>query len=475
METWEADSSVERQLLIGMIASDNFLKRIIPVYQPEFIQGQDVQRVARWVLEYYGQYSKAPGAMIQEIFEDKSRGLDDSVVEWLDALLTDLSGEYTRLGFNEQYLFDRSVQHFRKRKLTINSKQVLELLDVDKVDEAEEVWFDSMKIAQADDLGFDPFNEDDAIRILNQDENVRVKMTTGIRSLDIMTGPLKSGWLILFMGPMKRGKTTALAHIAIRSWLLGLNVVFVSLESGDEDTAQRFWMAVGSLTTEDDNELDFPRFVTEGSPAVQFEKVTRPRVSRGSILRVINRSRGARVGKLKVKTYPAFSAGVEDIYRYLDTLEVYEHFSPDVIVVDYIGALADPRGLKGRDIYNHHGKMLKGLAGQRRAAVFSGHQGSREALEKLVTMRGGDVPEDIRLLAHVDLMYGLNQTEEEKEDMLMRINVVAHRWKRFTPFRQALVLQQMEAGKFWLDDMIIRAPDPRGEPREQSEGPSSSA
>jgi len=68
-----------------------------------------------------------------------------------------------------------------------------------------------------------------------------------------------------------------------------------------------------------------------------------------------------------------------------------------------------------------------------------------------------DVPEDIRILAHLDIMLGLNQNVREREDGLMRVSVLAHRHYK-TSIKQALLLQQLEIGQFALDDRLIDRP-----------------
>ncbi len=460
---------IEKQLLTGMIVSDGFLKRIVPVYVPEFVDIEAVRLVAGWAIDYHTKYGKAPGAMIQDIFKDRARALKEADAEWISGMLAGLSGEYERLGFNEQYLFDNVIGYFRRQKLEKSARKVLELLDRDRLEDAEDIWLNSMRIEAADDLGFDPFNEEQAKRLFEADKELRVKTTLGIGSLDRMTRELKGGWFIVVMGPMKRGKTSFLAYAAIHSWLTGLNTVFISLESGDEDTARRFWMNLGSLTEEKDNLLEFPSFVDRKTGEVEYSKRRRPRVTRKAVIELARKFGGHRrkFGRLRVKTFPAFSAGVKDIESYLDRLEVYENFTPHAIVVDYLGAMTSPE--HGRDHYDYIGKRLKGMAEKRKSLVFTGHQGSRKALEELTTMRGGDVPEDVRILAHVDVMYGLNQTEQEKEEGKMRVNVVAHRWKRFSPYRQALLLQQPEAGQFYLDDVSVMAPSARGKKKGKEE------
>jgi hypothetical protein len=61
------------------------------------------------------------------------------------------------------------------------------------------------------------------------------------------------------------------------------------------------------------------------------------------------------------------------------------------------------------------------------------------------------VAEDIRKVAHVDVMISLNQLEIEKRRGVMRLAVIAHRDKDFYQLGQCFVLQQLELGQPNLD------------------------
>jgi len=473
VEITKIDLNVEMQLLTGMIVSKPFIDRIMPVLDQDLLESSEVKLVMAWTLSYYKKYGKAPYLEIGNVFARKRRRLKEADADWIDAFLVRLSEDFALQGLNEDHLFDRVIEYFRRQKLEKLSHKIIELLEDGRDQEAEDLWINSTKTPTGiEDLGFDPFDMGTAVDLLAREDQFRTKMTLGIDCLDKMTGPLKSEWLIMFMGPMKRGKTSALTYIAVRALLLGLNVVFISLESGEGDSAIRFWANVGALTTygEDKKTLEYPIFKNKRKgDVVNYEKRSRPKITSARVARSIKKFRKMNKGKLRVKVYPAFMAGIDDFERYLDALEAYEQFTPHVILVDYVGIMAAPAAYKGRDAYDFNSKRLKSLSQTRKALVFSGTQGTRATLDKL-SMIESDVPEDIRQLAHVDLMYGLNQTPEEKDDGIMRLNVIAHRHRLVSKKWQAKVLQQPEAGQFYLDDIRVEAPKKKGKKYDEQGG-----
>jgi len=473
MEITKIDLNVEMQLLTGMIVSKPFIDRIIPILDQDLLESSEVKLVMAWTLSYYKKYKKAPYSEISNILARKRRRLKEADAEWIDAFLVRLSEDFELQGLNEDHLFDRVIEYFRRQKLEKLSNKIIELLEDGRDQEAENLWINSTKIPTGiEDLGFDPFDMGTAVGILAREDQFRTKMTLGIDCLDKMTGPLKSEWLIMCMGPMKRGKTNFLTYVAVRALLLGLNVVFISLESGEGDSAIRFWMNVGALTTygKDKKMLEYPMFKDkQRNDNVVYEKRQRPRITSARVARSIKKFRKMNKGKLRVKVYPAFAAGIDDFDRYLDSLEAYERFTPHVIIVDYVGIIAAPAGYKGRDTYDYNAKRLKGMSQIRKALVFSGTQGTRATLDKL-SMVESDVPEEIRQLAHVDVMYGLNQMADEKDDGIMRINMIVHRHRLISKKWQAKVLQQPEAGQFYLDDIRVEAPKKKGKKYDEQGG-----
>jgi len=457
MRVTKVDVSVEKLLLTGMITSDTFLKKVLPLFDYDYLDLSPVKIVAKWVLDYYQKYEKAPKAHIQDMFRDKEERLGEDDSKWIADFLSSLSGDYEKKGINEEYLFDQVVRYFKRQKLEKSAKRVLDALDAGKDDRAEQVWMDSMIMPAVDDLGIDPFDPA-TIKGLWKKQDIRATMTLGIPSLDRMTGPSKSGWLVVFMGPMKRGKTWALVHVAARALTKGLNVVFISLESEDFDNAMRFWMNVGTLASDEDT-ITIPRFVNKDKDDIVIQKeYEMPRATRKNVLDMVKKfSRAAGAARLRVKGFPMGYGGIEEIKNYLNLLEIYEGFWPHVIVVDYIGNMKRPKGVKEEDKWDTNSMNLKALGQERKVIMYSGHQGTREALE-ILTMSPIHASRDIRVLANVDVLYGLNQTDQEMKRNVMRWNVLEHRHHKFTRLMQAKVLQQFEIGQVVLDSMLIEAP-----------------
>lgn len=494
------DFDIEKKLLTGMIVSDRVLSHLFPIVRPDLLALEYAKKVASWIHDYFIMYKKAPQAHIQDIFNERKLELSGSDQELVGEFLQDLSKEYLDGGapFNDEYVIDAAVRHLKRRHLINIGNEVVQLASMGKIDEAEgslakfgrftsgsrlSKWVKPLEDLQFVNDVFDTDTSDDLFK------------PTG--KFGELVGPIKRGWLIGLMGPMKRGKTWGLQDIALEAVMNKLRTVLISLEMSDRQLALRHYHGLGSFTKMD-GEYTFPCFdcihnatnecikpertntnprpliyhphdpyqpctacrdkdYNSYSPTTWFENITRIGITRKQVIGLIRKFTRMYGRKLfRQISYPAFSACLRDIRTDIDTLEFSENFVPDVIVIDYADILApeDPSMKKLRDQIDVTWKTLKQMASERKCGLFTGTQGSRATFE-IETIHEKHTPEDIRKLAHVDAMWTLNQTEQEKIACITRIGLLNHRHKEFNKRMQAIVLQQFEAGQFHLDSELI--------------------
>ena len=64
-------SGIERRIVTGMIVSDEFLKKITRIWRDDLLEVPELYRFAKWCLEYYEKYKKAPEKDIEGIFYER--------------------------------------------------------------------------------------------------------------------------------------------------------------------------------------------------------------------------------------------------------------------------------------------------------------------------------------------------------------------------------------------------------------------
>jgi len=500
-------SDIEKQLITGIIVSDQICGELYRILKLDYLQLDYAKIITGWVFDYYKKYKIAPYENIQSIYNIEKVNLKEAETELVSTFLFKLSERFKQKEeFNEDYLLNKILQYVKERSLVITSQRIIDYVQAGKPDEAEKELREYKKVARAVGGFVNPFEKEfveSVIENYTKPEEERTEYLYRLPGqLGEFIGHFETSWLIAFEGPMKRGKTWWLQELALQAILEHLKVMFISLEMNSYGITKRFYQiitnagdkpeylypifdcyknqigsckeakrkGVGSIIQEKNEQPefnDFPNHIvcTECRGTIKFKptqwynKVDKSTIFNSKIAQAVEGFSKMYGNRLRIKAYPAYSATIGDIKNDLDNLETIDDFIPHVIIIDYADILApeNPKS-EGREKHDETWKMLKNLASSRNCLVITATQSNRATLEKK-NVKASDVSEDIRKVAHVDAMFSLNQTPTEKKAGVMRIGVVAHRWKDFHELDHVIVLQQVGTGQVMLDSEMRRADD----------------
>jgi hypothetical protein len=503
-----ADATSERRIIIGLIMSTKFCDEVLPILRLEWFEVNFVKTLIRWVQTYYKKYKKAPGYHIQEIFEDNKKKIKIEMQEDISDLLQGLSEQYvmeTENGnedFNIDYYLDMAFAFMQEKSWAILQEKINLLYAEGKVEEAQKELREQKKITREvmrdENIFRDSDRENILDRILLQEKKYLFKFNGQIGNL---IGGLKRGWLVTYLGPLKRGKSFWLLETAIQTLLSGLKVVFISLEMSSDEVNERIikrivsqkeeaglvWYPVFDCARNQDGSCvlaerkskvnlfsegnliinpeetphgyipcDFCRtkekvknykmeswYFKENRKAINYHKTNLALKGIGKLQRASS--------NFKLLTYPAFSANLNTITTWIEKQESLNGFVPDLVCIDYADILApENESEEGRDRIDHTWKELKKFSAVKKCLVVTATQANRLAIEKR-TVKQTNTSEDIRKLAHIDVAIGLNQTPIEKKRGVMRISVVAHRHQNFDEGTSVTVLQKLDVGQPAID------------------------
>ena len=493
----KVDSSQERQMLIGLIISDNVCKSLIHIIDPNILQASYSARIIKWIKSYYSHYDKAPGRYIEDIFNQNKKDIEEAEATLISRLLESLSEEYeTAKQFNSKYIIDKSLNYLTERALKTHKDNIDRCIETGKFKKAEAIIANYKKITQVTSKWINPFDPKQINATFENDGDKLFKLP-GV--LGDLIGWFEREYFVAIVAPSKRGKSWFLLELAVQSVINRFKVVFISLEMNDRRIKNRFYRNLSS-SIENKTKIQYPCFdcfsnqigdcdrrertnsiqlIKDGDdplpihdekmkyrpctycrtndpsyyiPATWFEIDERQEFNLNTIRKKIKKT-GKMYGDNKIRflAYPRFSASITDLERDLDILEFTEEFIPDVIITDYIDIFkpSDNTGEYRHNIdqlWTHHARM----ASQRHALVITANQASKKSWDAQNVL-ASDSSENYRNSAHVDIMLTLNQKDEEKKMGVMRVAVVTHRDREFHQKDDVKILQQLSAGQILID------------------------
>lgn len=205
------DTTTEKKIITALIVSTHFCSEIVPVLRLEWFETDFVKTIIKWIVNYYKKYKQAPMVHIKDLFEQERRYIKGDVASLIEQFLIQLSENYIldeeNKEFNVAYYVDLAFAHFRERSLQNHLIVVKDLLDQGKREEAGKEM-EQYRQLQKEIYPYVSFGDNDYLdkvltRMRNSEDRPFLQFPG---KLGQMVGPFKRGWLVSFMGPMKRGK-----------------------------------------------------------------------------------------------------------------------------------------------------------------------------------------------------------------------------------------------------------------------------
>jgi len=494
------DSRIERSILTGMITSERFLSEVQSFYRPRILRSDFANTVAEWCQEYYQRYKKPPANAIEDIFRTHREGqLDPAQAELIEAFLSSISQEYeTGEKFNAPYILDQAEKHFRLSALENHRFELSKCIAGGRIDDGEALVANFKRVARQEIKGIDPFDGESIIKALDENSGDTLFKLHG--DLGKAVGQLERGHLFAVVGASGIGKTWWLLYIALRALFSGYRVLFVSLEMSERQIIQRIlhWLTglpkakyagqilipifdcaknqtgecsdgckISLVEKEEKEKIYYNRPNFKDTPkgykvctkcmgTANFQPTSWYRVVQREALeistalrkkRAIERIAAVRNKRLKITQFPSGELTMQGFETYLDNLEYYEGFIPDVIITDY----ADKFKRSERE-YRHGINEIweghKAIAQKRHCLMATGSQSS--AARSGRDTKRGDWAEDIRKLNLIDIGFVINQNDWEHDNNIYRCGVAKQRHDEFSLVGQIMVLNQLRIGRPYI-------------------------
>lgn len=415
----------------------------------------EYRTIAERCYNYRDTYGAAPGRehihdLLADILEDKGNSKRGVLLQTLDAM------QRLSEGINTDYVLDQANTFVRQQTISraiLKSAQLLQQRREESITDIEAIWSELLRV---DSVGFDAgLRLGSTERIINFLNERYVEFDTGIEAFD-QNGivPYRDS-VFLFLAATGMGKSWWLIQLGKRALLRRKKVLHITLEMSEEEVASRYFQSLFSVGKRSGDvsvtSLDISAKgrlsgfeISDIAPEFAFDS----RILDDE-LKIHMRAFGPRLENLIIKKFPTRGLSPDGLRRYLDTLERVERFTPDLVLLDYLGIMKtdakDHRISLGRNFED-----VRGIAVERHVALGTAHQVSRAgAKQKMASST--DVSEDWSLIGTADRVVTYSATDQERRYGLARLFVDKAR-SDLDKFG-VLITQNYKLGQFILDSV----------------------
>jgi hypothetical protein len=455
MKRTKIDMNPERQIITNMIVSDQFLREIMPTFRIPLLKTEYAREVAVWIEEYWEKYKAAPGKDIQNIYLHKKQQLrNEDDAENIAEFLTRLSAEWEHSKVNNVgFAVTSAIEYLKTRSLEILRDQIDSALSGGNFLQGEQFVANYTRIAPPMGEGVNLLRDTAKIAAaFLEEEEVLFQFPGG---LGVVAGLFHRGDFVSYLAPQKRGKTWHLWYTSETASYAGLKVIFFTMEMTENQMIRRAWESLVGAPRKS-CEITIPYFevgLNSEKAIIKHRTEHRKGVDTSNIAEIQSAfKRRFRQGGIEIVAFPA-ATSVDDIEACIDNYAYYEGFVADVIVIDYADLLTPSRGFKGeyRHQLNDIWLRLRRIAQERKVLVVTASQAEKSTFKTDVSANA--VAEDIRKFGHVTCMLGLNQTEGEQDQQILRVGQIGLREGKHIS-KQAVVLNCYDIGRAVLDSRL---------------------
>jgi len=414
--------SIQDSFCYLAITDTKFLQAARRSIKPQYFSSQVTEDIISICYSYFDQFGVAPDA---HFHDELARFLQDKTDEKKDLYIKYLTKLQSINKPNQAYIISRINNFVQAREFEKAAVNFIKLAKAGDYEKAKQIMTSAIRSGIAkEEVGL-KYLECKTPTYYESESGNEYLMGTGFKTLDKkLPRGLRRTDFLLIEGGYKGKKSWSCVSFGREGLIHGLKVLHITHELSLEETEMRYDRQLGGMTSYNKDPVIIENIDSEGN-LISTEKIIADSVF--DISKVMRaRKRIARFGgELIIKKYPMGHCTMDEIIRYLDYLEAYEDFIPDVVINDYIEKMKLPK-MERRDAINDYYMLSKGIADDRKLLMITVSQVTRDALQKR-TLGQKDAAEDIRKIGNADMVLGISQTKTQSIENRMQCTVMANR------------------------------------------------
>lgn len=415
-------TSLSENILALLIFNGDVAPLLASNIKIEYMENIYHKTIASKAIDYYHKYKEIAGEHISDLLEKEISSDKLGIYEKLLKSMFQNSGS-----INKKYVLDELENFIDGQIIKKSIRKAAEFVQSGEIDKAKHELANSQskRISTFDPGTF--FLKDEANSLTFGDLNDEFGIYTGIKCLDdagIIPYPKELYTLVARAGS---GKSWFLVHLGKFALMQHKKVLHITLELADDRLKGRYFQTLyGLVSKSTDIQTQVPIFKSDvfgNISDIDFRNIDIPKSLKDADIfdYLKDNMKKFHNPQLIIKEFPTGSLSVDKLKMYLDNLEGYYNFIPDIILLDYLDLMAlDVERLR-LDL-GQTAIALRGIAVERNLAMVTVAQTNKTG-EGIGLLTRKHLAEDFSKVRISDNLITYNQTSYEKPAGLARLYI----------------------------------------------------
>jgi len=247
---------MERQIVIGLITSTEYLQQIKDEWNPLYIESQAAKLLSTWCWGYFDKHGKAPMQNIENILMQKvkKKKVKKEIAEEIEtSILKGLSEQYEKQTNDLDVLLSDSREYFTERQWELHQEEVSQLFSKGEILKARQAQDNFKFVIGGESEGIDLADKSVEAKIdaaFDTNNQIVVKFTGALGAF--WNDELTKGSFVSILAPEKAGKTFLLLEFMMEAYSQGKKIAF--FQAGDMTEGQQLIRTAIYLTQKSNKE-----------------------------------------------------------------------------------------------------------------------------------------------------------------------------------------------------------------------------
>jgi archaellum biogenesis ATPase FlaH len=409
---------IEKTILTGLMYNETYMRRVIPFLKSDYFSDAPLKTIFNLINEHIDKYNRLPDREVLRISLERLNGISDGEYIGVGNLINEL--EPPPATQQEQWMIDETERFCQDKAIHLALRQSIEILDDSKTllkTAIPKLLQDALAVSFDTAVGHD--YSDNAMSRYEFYQKVEDRIPFELEMFNLITkGGLPRKTLNIILAGTGVGKTLFMCNCAASNYMLGKNVLYITMEMAEERIAERIDAKLLGVTIDELNAM-----------------------SRDVFQKKIDRVKSKTNGRLIIKEYPTATASAQHIRNLLNELKLKKNFIPDIIYIDYLNICCSSRIKQGGSVNSYTyiksiAEELRGLAVEYNVPIVSATQTTRSGFTNS-DLGLEDTSESFGLPATADFMFALITSEEIEELGQIMVKQLKNRygdpgwWRKF--------------------------------------------
>lgn len=350
--------NTEQQILSGLMFNEEYLRKVSPFISEKYFKDKSEKIIFETILTFFTQYNKPITENILGIELSNRKDVTESEYKAIQTYAKSIDDTPV----DQKWLIDATEAWCKKAALfdaVVTTVAIMEGRDKVYTEQSIPGLLQAaLNVSFETNIGHDYI--EDAEERFEYYHRVEERLPFDIDILNKITkGGLKRKTLNATIAESGAGKSAWMCHLAASAMKQGHNVLYISMEMGQEEISERIDANLMKININDIAVLDKDHFMSK-----------------------IDKIKSKSMGKLIVKQFPTSSAHSGHFRALLEELKGKKNFIPRLVIIDYLNICCSARVKMGSSINSYTyikfiAEELRGLAVEYDVPIWTATQTNR--------------------------------------------------------------------------------------------------